>query len=479
MNERSVILCPSVLDMLQQMAEALLMVGRTLRPALQGGMPASILVGLWQAPGLCCSLRARMHPHDIPPPQQYLLLSAWPLCTHNAPLLSDPDVAPQVAVRIGLGELDEAERYPVELGGLVDAEAWDAGKHPRSMIRTVVSGERDGCRRDKRDVIPWHFPPVLGDSFLEAHQRRRREGDMAGAQQLKALYERWKPKIEAYRAIWEPNCRQTVYIHPEVYDPSLVTLLLTVILRQAGVIPHAEEKSLDTHAVQYLKSLPWAKDGRAYFFLLRNMAGNETWKALRHYIKRAARGLALNAFKEDISPDRIPQFVDEAQGVYNPYWVAQDIGISKKTIDRRMQEYGWPDIREEQFAFLQQRERAKQERKHLREKGKALGMSNDSIERALKADRRAGKTQQELEAAIERNAARQRRKKGEALVSLEDIPSRTDLIAEAQARFLEEPPRSEGWADAWDILRQLQQSQQGSDTEWPLSMSRPSEQVHR
>jgi hypothetical protein len=195
------------------------------------------------------------------------------LVTPKALLPSEPDVTPQVAVRIGLEELEEAARYPAELDGLVESKVWEGCKRPRSMIRTVVPVELEGRRPYKREGILWHFAPEFDDPILEAIQRARRMGDK-------------------------------------------------------------EEESLDTHAVQYLDSLRWAEDGRAYLSMLRNMAGNESWKGLRLYIKSAARGLALNALKEVISPDRIPRYIDEEQSIYNPSWIAREYDVHVKTVQR-------------------------------------------------------------------------------------------------------------------------------------------------
>jgi len=116
MHDGGVIVCQSVLAMLQQMAEGMLRAGRDLLPVSEPTVSAC--VGLWQAPGLFCSLSTCVHPPDVPPPQRYLILRAWPLVTYKDLLPGEPDVVPQVAIRIGLGEVDTAERYPEELKAL-------------------------------------------------------------------------------------------------------------------------------------------------------------------------------------------------------------------------------------------------------------------------------------------------------------------------------------------------------------------------
>ena len=90
-------------------------------------------------------------------------------------------------------------------------------------------------------------------------------------------------------------------------------------------------------------------------------------------------------------------------------------------------------------------------------------MSDASIKQALKPDRRAGKTQKELEADIERNAARQRRRKGEAAADGEEVLSIEDQIAEYEARLAGATPGSEEWANIWDTLQELRQRQEDGD----------------
>jgi len=368
-----------------------------------------------------------------------------------------------MSVRIGIGELEDAIRYRADLDGLIERKRWDKYKHSRSITRIPIRQDGEGRRRHKKETILWCFPPELGEPLLEALQRARQRKEIALLQQLQELWERLPPYIEAYRAIWEPNCWRTVYIHPNHTDKKLLEFLLLVILHQEQIIPYTEEGEIDTYALQYLKSKcrDWEVARRTYETFLHNLGGYETWKALSLYLWDTVRGHRLNTGREDTSSAYLPCFLDEEPPVYDPRWVAQEHGCHEKTVKRWAGRHGGYTVAKNgkaglsahQYAAFQKYYAPKNHKKDLRERGKALGLSDAAIERGLKPDRRKNKSWENIQADLERSAAHQRRRNGDEV----DPDFRADQLAELQALLLDGDVVSGSavYVEIQDVLQRL------------------------
>lgn len=108
-------------------------------------------------------------------------------------------------------------------------------------------------------------------------------------------------------------------------------------------------------------------------------------------------------------------------------------------------------LSEDQYAAFQKYYAPKNQNKDLRQRGKALGLSEAAIERRLKPDRRKNKSWKSITADLERSAAHKRRQKGEEA----DTGSNADQIAEAEALLYDLVPGSTAYVELQDYLQWL------------------------
>ncbi len=151
--------------------------------------------------------------------------------------------------------------------------------------------------------------------------------------------------------------------------------------------------------------------------------------------------------------------------MYPDSWVARDVDCHENTVARWRGKHGitTKGLSEEQLEEFRQAREPKLQRKHLRQKARTLGMSENSIKDMLKPKHRRNKSQEVLEATIERNAPRQQRRRAEPVGASMAAISIEDQITELEARLAEADLNSDEWADAYDNRERLRQMQQGSD----------------
>jgi hypothetical protein len=184
--------------------------------------------------------------------------------------------------------------------------------------------------------------------------------------------------------------------------------------------------------------------------------------ALQDFIKATAQGYVRDARKKDARQPGEP-WPDPATGErrYPDAWVAQDIDRDKKTVKRWKADHGITrkGCSETELVAIRQEYALKKERKRIWERGKACGMSDDSLKKLFQRKKKLDGTS-DLE-AIEAHIKR-REKKAEETAPSENTISIEDQIAEWEARLAEAELGSDEWCVARDAIEQLQRRQAGA-----------------
>jgi hypothetical protein len=183
-------------------------------------------------------------------------------------------------------------------------------------------------------------------------------------------------------------------------------------------------------------------------------------KSLRNYTMETALGLKRDELKAT-SPLRAEPYSDPASGhrVYPDTWVAQDGHIHVKTVQRWRESHDitTPGLSEEQLEVFRQEQVPKQEKKRLRELGKRLGMMKEAVEKTLKRCLEKGKSEQDITAILQRNAARQLRRRQNGKVTGFTVDDIDAAIAELHDRLQEENLTE---TEHEDMLRKVQELRQ-------------------
>jgi hypothetical protein len=194
--------------------------------------------------------------------------------------------------------------------------------------------------------------------------------------------------------------------------------------------------------------------------MLHAMGGYEHWAAPRLYLARTAKGYTRNARRDDIGAEHLFPFLDEDARIYNPRWIAREYHRKVKTVKRWMQKHGGTvtqqgkqGLSEAQYDAFQHAYAPKIDKQRLRALGHSMGMTAASIARMLKADRMQGKSYQDLERAMKRNASRQQQRRARKGEAMPDLPSLADQRAELRASLLSALPEARD--DILDALRRL------------------------
>jgi len=187
-------------------------------------------------------------------------------------------------------------------------------------------------------------------------------------------------------------------------------------------------------------------------------------------IQRTVRGIVRDEWKKGSSGNMAePQF-DSASGarLYPDAYVAKDVGVSAKMVARWRKARGITReglLERQLIDFRRECDRkreVKRQRKWLREKGVALGMAQATVEQAIYRGEKEGRCWEAIEATLERNAAKQKRREAEATAPFEDAISLEELCVSLQARLHEAQTEDERIEvlDKLQHLRQLQESSQ-------------------
>jgi hypothetical protein len=185
--------------------------------------------------------------------------------------------------------------------------------------------------------------------------------------------------------------------------------------------------------------------------------------SLRTFIQKTARGYKLDERKKLITEVPLEPFLYPVTGetMYSDAWVAQDIDRHKKTVKRWKADHGITrkGCSETELVAIRQEYAPKKERKRRWEKGKACGMSDDSLKKLFQRKKKPDGTP-DLE-AIDAHIKR-REKKAEETAPSENTISIEDQIAEWEARLAEAELGSDEWCVARDAVGQLQRRQAGA-----------------
>jgi hypothetical protein len=183
--------------------------------------------------------------------------------------------------------------------------------------------------------------------------------------------------------------------------------------------------------------------------------------SLRTFIQKTVCGYKLDERKKLKVPSE--PFLDPVTGetMYSDAWVAQDIDKSEKTVTRWKNDHGitTKGFSEIELAAIRQEYAPKQQRKRLWERGKACGMTDDSLKKLFQRKKKPDGTPdwEIIEAHIKR-----REKQAEETAPSEDTISIEDQRAEWEARRAAAELGSDEWCEAEDALKLLQRRQNGS-----------------